>query len=271
MSKNFQLVRYKGKINLEVACNPETVLLYRQGKLGLSKVQFSDEIWKSFSKGEAAQVSDLMNEFETEDKNEVFKIILEKGDYQMSTKERREFLEKKRLEIVNYIHKNYVNPQTKLPHPIVRIEQALKEIKYQIVPNKTASKQVEEMFSQLCTLIRLKKDQITGALTLKHEYVGKCQSFLSDRNLVSILNTEYLNEGTRYELEICPGDYDKLFKRLHDVTKGDFAFKIDGAEVDEKEKEKEVKGAKNARKKNQKKKKGKGGKGGKGKKGKKKY
>lgn len=41
-----------------------------------------------------------------------------KGDYQESTKERKEKVEQKRKEIINYIHKYYIDPKTKVPHPV---------------------------------------------------------------------------------------------------------------------------------------------------------
>jgi ribosome maturation protein SDO1 len=49
---------------------------------------------------------------------EMLKQILIKGDYQESTKERKEKVEQKRKEIVNFIHKYYVDPKTKVPHPV---------------------------------------------------------------------------------------------------------------------------------------------------------
>ena len=47
----------------------------------------------------------------------------------MTAAERKAKTEKKRAEIINYIHKYYVDPKTKLPHPVVRIDAALTEMK----------------------------------------------------------------------------------------------------------------------------------------------
>lgn len=49
---------------------------------------------------------------------EMLKQIIMKGDYQESTKERKEKVEQKRKEIINYIHKYYIDPKTKVPHPV---------------------------------------------------------------------------------------------------------------------------------------------------------
>jgi ribosome maturation protein SDO1 len=63
------------------------------------------------------------------------KIIMEKGEYNLSTAERKEKVEKKRKEIINYIHKYYTDPRSKTAHPVTRIEGALSEIKYNIDPD----------------------------------------------------------------------------------------------------------------------------------------
>jgi ribosome maturation protein Sdo1 len=60
MSDQHQLVRYKsGKIQFEVLVKPGTVPKYREGKLGIDNVLFSDIIFKKYSKAEKATPTEL--------------------------------------------------------------------------------------------------------------------------------------------------------------------------------------------------------------------
>src|SRR5690606_5633601 len=56
--------------------------------------------------------------FGTEVVADVIKKILAEGEFQLTTAERREKVEKKRAEIINYLHKYFVDPKTGHPHPV---------------------------------------------------------------------------------------------------------------------------------------------------------
>ena len=45
----------------------------------------------------------------------------------MTTEQRKELVDAKKKQIIAYIAANAINPQTKLPHPPLRIELALEE------------------------------------------------------------------------------------------------------------------------------------------------
>jgi hypothetical protein len=86
-----------------------------------------------------------------------------KGELQLTAAERQEKIDKKRKEIVNYIHKYYIDPKTKLPHPVVRIEGAIDEIKVSSFhPNV-----VFFVFSNLPYITH------STVLTLKHLLINK--------------------------------------------------------------------------------------------------
>ncbi len=92
------------------------------------------------------------------------KIIVEKGELQLTASERKDFVDQKRAEIgietlnsvaiifllisihlVNYIHKYFVDPRAKTPHPVTRIEAALDTLKIRVDPDIPVEKQVQGM------------------------------------------------------------------------------------------------------------------------------
>lgn len=100
MSNNAQIVRIKrGKHVFEAATNEGTVLKYRDGKLGWSQVPLVEVVFTSFQKGNKANEKDLHEAFGTSDVNAVLKEIVEKGDLQVSSAERKEAVDKKLKEI----------------------------------------------------------------------------------------------------------------------------------------------------------------------------
>ena len=99
-----QLVRYRhGKLTFEVMTNLGSVQKYRDQKLGLDNVLQADVVWTNQSKGERAKGSELKEAFNTEDTMECIRVILAKGEIQLTAAERREQTEQKRREIGTYL------------------------------------------------------------------------------------------------------------------------------------------------------------------------
>jgi len=234
-------VRYKvGKETFEILTKPGTVLKYRDGKLGFNNVMFSDEIFTDQQKGQRANESDLIKTFKTSSLEEVAKKILELGDLQLTAAERKEKVDQKRAEMVNYIHKYYIDPRTKTPHPVVRIENAFEELKINVDPDAPAERQLQEkVLKRLPEVLPVKKTEMCGTLTVPHAVLGQATGVI--RKYAAISSENYTSDGCVMEVSIVPGDYDTFMDELRDVTKGDYQFEIAGgaaASTDEPEPEK---------------------------------
>ena len=141
MSKSI-MVRYKG---LEILCKPDTVSKYRDGIItDKSKVVMTDDtIFKNVKKGNVASEKDITKALgDKMSINDVLELMLQKGDYQMTTKERQELNKKRKAQLVSYFHENFLDPKTDKPIPESRIESTLDQIKatinYEIPFNKSA-------------------------------------------------------------------------------------------------------------------------------------
>jgi len=224
-----QLVRYKsGKFNFEVLTKVGSVLKYREGKLGWDNVPFADEVFKNFSKAERAKSEELRAAFGTDNIGECMKKIVKEGELQLTTAERKEKVDKKRAEVINYIHKYYTDPKTKLPHPVLRIENALDQLKVKFDPDIPAEKQAMDIVKKLPEILPIKKSQMEGTLKVPHGMVGSVTGIV--QKWAQIKKEEYESDGCAYSLVIVPGNYDQFISDLQRVTKGDFQFDIDGVE-----------------------------------------
>ena len=141
---------------------------------------------------------------------------------QVSASERKEEVEEKKKNIIYIIHKNYINPMNKLPHPIARIENAINEIKFRIDPVKDSTKQAEEIIKKLQGVLLFKKSLIEGTLSLSHNYLGSCMNIVNTKT--NVIKETYTNEGCTWEIELSPGEFDNFMNILNKKTKGDYKF-----------------------------------------------
>ena len=163
MSKSI-IVKYKG---LEILCQPGTVVLYRQGKLPMSKVVITDDaIYKDTKKGNIASNNDIEKAFgELLSLKDALEIMLQKGDFQMTTKERQELIEQRRLKLLDYFQHQYVNPETNAQHPLTRLEATFKQIKAKVNYEMPFNKNCEEIRKAMIGVLPIKpKDVGSGAV-----------------------------------------------------------------------------------------------------------
>lgn len=83
----------------------------------------------------------------------------------LSAAERKQLVEKKKAEVVGYLHKYYVDPRTKRPHPVARFEAAIAEIKYHVTAEGSVEKQVSDIMKKLPEVLPVKKCEIIAHLT----------------------------------------------------------------------------------------------------------
>jgi len=135
------VVKYK---KFELLCNPETVQPYRKGNKELAQVVAVEAIFTNASKGNVAKSKDLEKEFGTSIFEEVAEFMLKKGQSSLTTKELAELRDQKTKQVIDLIHKRFINPATKKPYSAHLIDRTLKEIRFVVDPHVPATKQWEK-------------------------------------------------------------------------------------------------------------------------------
>ena len=120
----------------------------------------SDEIYTDSGKGTKPSTEKLLKAFKTEDQTEIAQIIMQKGDLNLTTDQRRKMIEEKKKQIVEFIAKTYVDPKTHLPHPPLRVEQAMKDGRVSVDPQKSVDEQVKDIVEKLRSIIALKSENL---------------------------------------------------------------------------------------------------------------
>ena len=119
MSDKLTVVKYafEGE-KFEILVKPDPALDYKLGKIkDVSAILVSDEIYQNSSKGTRASSEKLLKAFKTEDALIIAEKIIQKGDLNLTTEQRRKMTTEKRKQIITFIAKTFVDPRSHLPHP----------------------------------------------------------------------------------------------------------------------------------------------------------
>lgn len=117
---NVAVVRYKRKgKRFEIACYKNKVVNWRNKvETDIDEVLQIASVFTNVSKGVLAKNTDLLKAFETTDQEQVCRIILDKGELQVSDKERQVASESLYRDIVTIITDKCVNPESNRPYPV---------------------------------------------------------------------------------------------------------------------------------------------------------
>ncbi|MFH0970008.1 MAG: ribosome assembly factor SBDS [Candidatus Diapherotrites archaeon] len=220
------IARYtkEGK-HFEIFVDPDLALkLKRNQSIRLDDLLVTDTIYTDAKKGEEAKEGDIQNVFHTLDIKEIAPKIVKEGEVHLTTEQRRLLREEKRKAIVDFISRNAFNPQTHSPHPPVRIENALAELKIQVDEWKDVSSQVNEILPKLRRLLPISMEKVqiafkipptyaSTALNLLHRYEVKKQEWQGDGSLIAIV-------------EVPGGMKQELFEKINHLTHGEATTKL---------------------------------------------
>ena len=151
MSSKFTSVRLtiEGD-HYEILVYPDPALNYRAGKnVDPTQVIAVDEVFTDSSRGLRASEEKMKKHFGTDDHAKAALEVLKRGELQLTQDQRKRLTEEKRKQVVNVIAKNYVDPRTRLPHPPVRIEQAMQDARVTIDPFKDVNEQTKEVLEKI--------------------------------------------------------------------------------------------------------------------------
>ncbi|MGE0793518.1 MAG: ribosome assembly factor SBDS [Candidatus Woesearchaeota archaeon] len=213
------LVRYKshGKV-FEIAIDPDKAIDYKAGKdVDVSEIIEADDIFTDMKKGLFASPEDLEEVFKTEDAVSIAKIMLDKGEIQFTQKYRQQLYEKKRNKIINLIHRNVIDPRSKLPHPINRIEAAMEEAKIKINETESAEAQVKKIIQLLQPIIPMSIEEVVFSVHVPMHYINKIHKIIKDES--TIIREQWLgDEGAIFTIKIGAGRSQDFIGRLNSLT-----------------------------------------------------
>ena len=206
--------------HFEILVNPDSALSFKQGRnVEPSQVIVFDEVYADASKGLRANSEKLKKHFGTDDHAKAALEVLRRGELNLTQEQRKRLTEEKRKAIVALISKNFVDPKTSLPHPPLRIEQAMQDARVTIDPFQDPSEQMNLVIEGLRTILPLKSERVKLQVKVSAQYAGQTIGIL--KSFGDIKKEDWGADGTLSAIvEIPAGGQPGLLDRLGSTTKG---------------------------------------------------
>jgi ribosome maturation protein SDO1 len=229
MSEKYTIARLtKDNEHFEILVKPQKALDYRNGKIpGVTEVLIAETIFSDANKGTRVGEDELRKAFGTIDVLKIADAIIKKGQLQLTTEQRRKMVEDKRKQIVDFISRQAVDPKTNLPHPPLRIENAMEQIRYPIDPYKSIEEQAKDIIKLLRPILPLKIEQLQIGVTVPATYAVRAYGAI--KTYGTIKREEWRTDGSWYGvIEMAAGSYASFLNKLGEVTKGSGDAKVIG-------------------------------------------
>jgi len=205
--------------HLEILVDPKKGYEYKTGaKKDFSNVLAFDEVFKDANKGERATAAALKKAVGTDDVMKAAQFILDHGELQLTTDQRRKAVAEKHVKIVALIAQMAMDPKTKAPHPPARIELALQEARFHVDAFKRAEEQVEAAIESIREIIPISLEKIKIAVKIPAQFAPKTYGLLKE---FGIQKEEWANDGSLLVvIEMAVGLEAGFYDRLNSQTAG---------------------------------------------------
>src|SRR3989338_6330000 len=209
----------KGVEEFEVFVDCEKAIQFKNGKGEIRDVLVAEYIYKDAKKGLHASEHEMEKFFETRDVLKVAEKIIKEGNIQLTKEYRNRLRDEKRKKIVELIKLNAVDSKTGLPHPIVRIENAMDEARVNIDEFKSAEDQLNDIVEKLRSILPLKFEVKKFQIRIPANFAGKCYGVVKRYSKLS--SEDWGGDGSLLVVvEISPGMIEEFFGQLNSVTHG---------------------------------------------------
>lgn len=215
---NVAVVRLrKAGQRFEIACFPNKVLSWRSRvEKDLDEVLQSHTVYSNVSKGVLAKSKDLIKAFGTDDLTNICVEILEKGELQVSGKEREAQLSSQFRDIATIVMEKTINPETRRPYTMTMIERLMHEIHFAVDPNLTSKEQALRVIKKLIEHFPIKRAPLTVRFTAPKSKLGGLMEKLEEWSAIVLSKDESGNQSSLV-CEIEPSILHSCEERLKDV------------------------------------------------------
>jgi len=210
----------------EILVDPDKAALVRQGQpVEIEDVVAALNVFGNASKATRASDEALMKVFHTTDFGAVARKIIEKGEIHLTADQRKRMVDEKRRQVITFIARNSVNPQTGHPHPPNRIEMAMEEARVNIDPFKHLDEQVKETVKALRPLLPIRFEELRLAIKIPPDFAAKAYGDIAAGSTME--KDEWLKDGSWVcVVRIPAGIQGEFYDLINKLSKGEGQVKI---------------------------------------------
>jgi ribosome maturation protein SDO1 len=210
----------------EILVDPDRAVRYRQGeRFDIEEMVAALSVFENASRGTRSSEEALTRVFHTTDFPAIAERIIQKGEIHLTAEQRRHMIAEKRKQVITFISRNAINPQTGLPHPPQRIEMAMEEARVNIDLYKSLDELVKETVKALRPLLPIKFEEVRIAVRIPPDYASK--SYGDIQAAAQIEKEEWQKDGSWIcVVKIPAGIQAEFYDLINRVTKGQGEVRI---------------------------------------------
>ncbi|HIH18193.1 MAG TPA: ribosome assembly factor SBDS [Nanoarchaeota archaeon] len=207
-----------GNKEFEILVDLDKAIDFKQGKpVEIRNVLAFDKVFTDVKKGMHASEADMKSEFKTTDVYQVAEQIIKKGTVQLTAEYRQKLRDAKVKQIVAFLSRNCIDPQTNLPHPPLRIENAIDEASVKIDEFKSVDDQIQDIIKELQKVLPIRIEFKKLAVRIPAEHTGKAYSALKEY----MTKEEWQSDGSLIAIcELPAGLQMEFYNKINSLTHG---------------------------------------------------
>ena len=210
----------------EILVDPNKALEFKKGaNVSMDEILAYPAVYKDARTTDTVSEQDLQKAFSTTDIRKIAEKIIKEGELPLTTEQRRQMVEQKRIQIVNIISKKAINPQTNTPHPPQRITNAMEEAGVGVDPFVNAELQVDKILKEIKKILPIKFQKVILQIKIPSQFSGNAYPIV--KNTGTIQEEQWLSDGSlQLTIEVLAGIQNELFQKLSSLTHGNFESKV---------------------------------------------
>jgi len=209
-------IKIKGN-TFEVLVDTVKALDYKKTKGSMAGVLVFDNVFRDYKKGIRAGNDELETAFGTTDINEIGKKMILEGEILMPLEIKTKAREEKTKQIVDFLAKSCVNPQSGLPHTPQTIKSAMNEVGVRVDENKPAESQAIQIMKLLQKILPIKIEVKRIAVKIQPAHTGKVYGIIKE----FLVKEEWLADGAlSVVLDVPRASLLNFYDKLNAVTHG---------------------------------------------------
>lgn len=207
-------IKQKGK-EFEIIVDLDEALKFKKGEVSDVQAEI-DKIFRDAKKGYVASNDELEDAFGTTDVNEIVKKIIKDGEVLVNQEYRDEQKERKFKQIVDFLSRNAIDPQTGNPHSSERIKSALEQAHVN-VKDTPVENQIKDIMEQINSIIPITIKTKKVKITIPAMHTGKVYGMVNQYKE----NENWLSDGSlEVVLNIPAGAIMDFYDKLNSATHG---------------------------------------------------
>lgn len=183
------------------------------------------KIFKDQKRGELAAESLLEKSFRGLSEEQILKEILLKGECQIPTAYLNKLREEKKMQAINYIAENAINPATKSKYTNSMIESEVSKLKYSFDPNIGFEHQAQEVLKLLKKVMPISIDKVVLKIEIPPQYSG---AFYGPFRKFGKVTKEFYdnNANLHLHLELTESQADNAINYIKQNTNNEGSYHI---------------------------------------------